>query len=70
MNKLFTIGCSVALTALAVGCSPAQKDAPADYTQYVNPFIGAADDGPAYAGACLPFGLIQTSPVTGGVGWR
>ena len=70
MNKLFTIGCSVALTALAVGCSPAQKDAPADYTQYVNPFIGAADNGHTFPGACLPFGMIQTSPVTGAVGWR
>ena len=70
MNKLFTIGCSVALTALAAGCSPAQKDAPADYTQYVDPFIGAADNGHTFPGACSPFGMIQTSPVTGAVGWR
>ena len=70
MNKLFTIVCGVALAALAVGCSPAQQDAPADYTQYVNPFIGAADNGHTFPGACSPFGMIQTSPVTGAVGWR
>ncbi len=70
MNKLFTIGCGVALAALAVSCSPAQQDAPADYTQYVNPFIGAADNGHTFPGACSPFGMIQTSPVTGAVGWR
>lgn len=41
-----------------------------DYTQYVNPFIGAADNGHTFPGACRPFGMIQTSPVTGAVGWR
>ncbi len=41
-----------------------------DYTQYVDPFIGAADNGHTFPGACRPFGMIQTSPVTGAVGWR
>ena len=41
-----------------------------DYTQYVNPFIGAADNGHTFPGACRPFGMIQTSPVTGAMGWR
>ncbi|MBQ4587987.1 MAG: GH92 family glycosyl hydrolase, partial [Bacteroidaceae bacterium] len=44
--------------------------APMDYTQYVNPFIGAADNGHTFPGATTPFGMIQTSPVTGAVGWR
>ena len=49
----------------------AQTDAvPMDYTQYVNPFIGAADNGHTFPGATTPFGMIQTSPVTGAVGWR
>lgn len=41
-----------------------------DYTQYVNPFVGNADNGHTFPGACRPFGMIQTSPVTGAVGWR
>ncbi|WP_302430669.1 GH92 family glycosyl hydrolase, partial [Phocaeicola coprophilus] len=36
----------------------------------VNTFIGAADNGHTFPGACRPFGMIQTSPVTGAVGWR
>ena len=41
-----------------------------DLTQFVNPFIGNADNGHTFPGACRPFGMIQTSPVTGAVGWR
>lgn len=41
-----------------------------DYTKYVNPFVGNADNGHTFPGACRPFGMIQTSPVTGAVGWR
>ena len=36
----------------------------------MNTFIGAADNGHTFPGACYPFGMIQTSPVTGAVGWR
>ena len=71
MNRLITFGCGLALTAFAVSCSSAGQDkASMDYTQYVNPFIGAADNGHTFPGACTPFGMIQTSPVTGAVGWR
>ena len=45
-------------------------DKQTDYTKYVNPFVGNADNGHTFPGACRPFGMIQTSPVTGGVGWR
>lgn len=41
-----------------------------DYTQYVNPFIGNADNGHTFPGACVPFGLIQVSPETGNDSWR
>lgn len=51
------------------GCGNSAAE-PIDYTQYVNPFIGAADNGHTFPGACRPFGMIQTSPVTGAVGWR
>ncbi len=43
--------------------------ASAQYTKYVNPFIGTQGFGHTFPGACLPFGMIQTSPVTGAVGW-
>ena len=38
-----------------------------DYTKYVDPFVGNADNGHTFPGACSPFGMIQTSPVTGGL---
>ncbi len=36
-----------------------------DYTKYVNPFIGTANDGTTYPGAVAPFGMLQWSPDTG-----
>ena len=70
--KKTIILCSLALAgALASCCNQTQTNtAPMDYTQYVNPFIGAADNGHTFPGATTPFGMIQTSPVTGAVGWR
>ena len=64
--------CSLALAGVFASCgNKTQTDAaPMDYTQYVNPFIGAADNGHTFPGATTPFGMIQTSPVTGAVGWR
>lgn len=57
--------------ALCLGCLLAVPSAvAADYTRYVNPFIGAADNGHTFPGACCPFSMIQTSPVTGAVGWH
>jgi predicted alpha-1,2-mannosidase len=38
--------------------------------QYVNPFIGNADNGHTFPGACAPFGLIQVSPESGNGSWR
>ena len=64
--------CSLALAGAFASCgNQAQTDATqTDYTQFVNPFIGAADNGHTFPGATTPFGMIQTSPVTGAVGWR
>ena len=41
-----------------------------DNTQYVPPFFGFFFFCFTFPGACRPFGMIQTSPVTGAVGWR
>lgn len=62
----------LALAGLLLGtsCSSVQKTEPKDYTQYVNTFIGAADNGHTFPGACVPFGLIQASPETNAVGWQ
>ena len=70
--KKTVILCSLALAGVFASCGTQTKTdaASMDYTQYVNPFIGAADNGHTFPGATTPFGMIQTSPVTGAVGWR
>ena len=34
-------------------------------TQYVDPFVGAAEFGHCIPNACFPFGLIQVGPQSG-----
>ena len=72
MNKSKRLLCKLAFAALGLlptMATTALADT-TDYTQYVNPFVGNADNGHTFPGACRPFGMIQTSPVTGAVGWR
>ena len=69
MKKTILLG-SLALAGLFASCNKATNDAQTDYTQFVDVFIGAADNGHTFPGATTPFGMIQTSPVTGAVGWR
>ena len=40
-----------------------------DLTKYVNPFVGAAENGHCHPGACIPFGLIQAGPESGNCTW-
>ena len=75
MNKSsFIYQCAfAAMGFLGFAATQAQGTAKAtntDYTKYVDPFVGNADNGHTFPGACSPFGMIQASPVTGGVGWR
>lgn len=71
MKKTTLLFCTLAAGSALFSCSaPQQEIVATDYTQYVNTFIGAADNGHTFPGACRPFGMIQTSPVTGAVGWR
>lgn len=65
MKALSTSIFTVALWTTSVLAAMAQE--PADY---VNPFIGGAANGHTFPGACMPFGLVQSSPVTGAVGWQ
>ncbi|MFN8244927.1 MAG: GH92 family glycosyl hydrolase [Ferruginibacter sp.] len=41
----------------------------ADYTQYVNPFIGTEGTGHTFPGPCLPFGMVQPGPDNVDRGW-
>lgn len=71
MKKISKYLFALAAGAACYSCStPSDNSQVVDFTQYVNPFIGAADNGHTFPGACRPFGMIQTSPVTGAVGWR
>lgn len=72
MNKSISLICRCAFAAMGLfGIASQQAFADSnDYTKYVDPFVGNADNGHTFPGACRPFGMIQTSPVTGGVGWR
>lgn len=58
------------LVLLSFYISTAQQRKSADYTKYVNAFIGNADNGHTFPGACAPFGLIQASPESGHGSWR
>ncbi len=39
-------------------------ESPADFCQYVNPFIGTSKMGHVFPGATAPFGMVQLSPQT------
>ena len=71
MKRSATLATAILTSVLAFfSCTPDGEKTEKDYTRYVNTFIGAADNGHTFPGACCPFGMIQTSPVTGAVGWR
>lgn len=67
-NILFFI--VVLLLNIFYSCNEKQEENTTDYTQYVNTFIGNADNGHTFPGACAPFGLIQASPESGHGSWR
>lgn len=53
-----------------VSCYQNKQTVSLDYCQYVNAFIGNADNGHTFPGACAPFGLIQAGPESGHGSWR
>jgi len=59
----------LAVLSCVSACTSPFKSGESDYAQYVNPFIGGADNGHTFPGACYPFGLIQASPDTGNCTW-
>lgn len=66
MKKAFLL---LAALAFVSACTCPFTCGEKDYTQYVNPFIGGADNGHTFPGACYPFGLVQPSPDTGNCTW-
>lgn len=61
MKKLFIIFTLVVLLSALKFDVAAQ---PADYTRYVNPFVGTGGHGHTFPGATVPFGAVQLSPDT------
>ena len=61
-----------ALLVAGVGLASCTTASPtqADYAQYVRPFVGTQGTGHTFPGACVPFGMVQASPVTGAWGWE
>lgn len=56
---------------LLIACSQGEQAiVPIDYTRYVDPFVGTAEFGHCFPGACVPFGLIQAGPETGNCNWK
>lgn len=71
MKKSYSLLCGLAFSAMGIiGVASDAVAQNTSYTKYVNPFVGNADNGHTFPGACRPFGMIQTSPVTGAVGWQ
>ncbi len=63
MNRNFVMACL--LLPLALCCTQVE-----DVCSYVDPFIGTADNGHTFPGACVPFGLVQPSPDSGNDEWK
>ena len=64
---------AVALAGLFMytSCSPTEQAENEKITLSMRiPLLVLLTNGHTFPGACRPFGMIQTSPVTGAVGWR
>ncbi|PTY08377.1 glycosyl hydrolase family 92 [Opitutaceae bacterium EW11] len=56
--------------AAALAFAAPQEQRAADFTRFVDPFIGTGLHGHTYPGATQPFGLVQASPDTRLLGWE
>lgn len=65
MKQLFIL---ITGLALLISCQKSTSkhtgSIKADYTQFVNPFIGTSKMGHTFPGATAPFGMVQLSPQT------
>lgn len=60
----------IALAVLQPGLLAQSISQENDFTTYANPFVGAAEFGHCFPGACVPFGNVQASPETGNCTWE
>jgi predicted alpha-1,2-mannosidase len=63
--RLISTGLAATLfgsTVLIAACSTMEKTSTVQVTDYVDPFIGTANDGNNYPGAVVPWGLANVSP--------
>ncbi len=70
--RLSRVACLAAVGAALSACTSLRPwgGGDTDLAEYVNPFIGCADNGHTFPGACAPFGLVQASPDTGNCTWQ
>ncbi|MFA6359946.1 MAG: GH92 family glycosyl hydrolase, partial [Dysgonamonadaceae bacterium] len=70
MKQLF-IYSMIALFTVVSCTTPKEKTTSkdADYTQFVDPFIGTAFTGHTFPGATYPLGMVQPGPETGNFSW-
>jgi len=62
-NKFAIIVLLASYTLIHINCY-------GDNTKYVDPFVGASDNGHCMPSACVPFGLIQAGPESGKCSWK
>ena len=60
--KLKQLFCAALLCMPAFISCTGNADAPQNFTQYVNPYIGTGGHGHVFLGANVPFGLVQLGP--------
>lgn len=63
MKKTLLAAALIASAAVLTSCSE-------DVCQYADPLVGTADNGHTFAGACVPFGMVQPSPDSGNCRWE
>jgi len=66
MKNVLKCVLSLLIVIVFISC----KNKQTEFTQYVNPFIGTANNGHTFPGAALPFGFVQASPETGNSEWK
>ncbi len=65
----FSLIISVTLFLSACTSKPEKTEEPADYTTFVDPFIGSGYHGHVFVGASTPFGGVQLGPNNPTQGW-
>ena len=72
-KQILLPGLAISLAAWVASCGTTPQQATsvadADYTQFVDPYIGSGEHGHVFVGANVPFGAIQVGPQNIHKGW-